>query len=173
MASKYSDKFSKKISAEEAQLQLKKEASYSGSTPLPLRLPEEFTHHDVQLAGLKNYYLREGYGPALILWHGWLGFWWDWQYIFEPLAEHFDVIVPDFRGDGDTEKTNLHDVSKYAADQPMDDQAALMEALGISEAYILAHDYGSMTTHKFLRKYADKIIKAMIIDPVTPSYSVT
>lgn len=137
------------------------------------KMPEEYSHYEVQLDGLKVHYVREGAGEPLILWHGWPGFWWDWRYVIEPLSKHFDVIIPDFRGAGDTEKTDLSDISKYSADQLADDQAAFMDALGISKAYLLAHDYGSMTAHKFIRRYPNKIIKAAILDPVTPSYAVT
>lgn len=101
------NKVTKKWSAEDAQTQRKNETSYPRSTPLPLHLPEEFEHHDAQIAGLKMLYVCEGSSPPLILWHGWLGFWWDWRYVITPLVKHFDAIVPDFRGADNTGKTEM------------------------------------------------------------------
>jgi pimeloyl-ACP methyl ester carboxylesterase len=138
-----------------------------------LRLPEEFSHKTIQLPDLKVHYVREGSGPPLILWHGWPGFWWDFRYIIGPLSEHFDVIVPDFRGSGDTEKTDLNDISKYSMDQLAEDQAAFLDALAISQCYFIAHDWGSMVAHKFIRRHREKLIKGIIFDPVTPFFEVT
>jgi pimeloyl-ACP methyl ester carboxylesterase len=137
---------------------------------MSLRRPEDFEHHHVQLPELDVHYVREGSGPPLVLWHGWPGFWWDWRYVIGPLAKNYDVIVPDFRGAGDSEKTDLSDLSKYTMTQIAEDQAAFLDALGISEAYIAAHDYGGTVAHKFLRMYPERVIKALITDPITPHF---
>ncbi|MFV0461474.1 MAG: alpha/beta fold hydrolase [Actinomycetales bacterium] len=137
---------------------------------MSLRLPDDFTHDYVELPDLRVHYVREGSGPPLVLWHGWPGFWWDWRYLIGPLSEHFDVIVPDFRGAGDSEKTDLSDLSKYTMTQVADDQAAFLDALGISQAYVVGHDYGATVAHKFLRRHPERVIKAMILDAITPGY---
>lgn len=136
-----------------------------------VRLPDEFAHHRASLPDFEMHYVREGSGTPLLLWHGWPGFWWDWRHVIGPLAEHFDVIVPDFRGAGDTDKTDLSRFQDYSIGQLADDQAALMDALGIEKAMIVGHDFGSMTAHKFLRQYPERIIKAVLLDPVTPYFS--
>ena len=69
-----------------------------------LRRPEAFKHHYAQLRDIKLHYVREGSGPPLILLHGWPGFWWEYHRNIGPLAKDFDVIVPDMRGYGDSEK---------------------------------------------------------------------
>lgn len=80
--------------------------------------------------------MREGSGPPLSVLHGWPGLRWEWNKVIGQLAENYDVIVPDLRGFGDSEKPDLADLSKSALDRAVDDQAGLLDALGIDEAYV-------------------------------------
>lgn len=86
------------------------------------------------------------------------------------LARHFDVIVPDMRGYGDSEKPDLHDLSKYHLNVVTDDHANLLEHLGIDRAYIVGHDYSALVAHKFVRKHRDRTLKALMIDPIVPGF---
>jgi len=101
------------------------------------------------------------------------GFWWDWRFVMDDLSEDFDVIVPDFRGSGDSSKFPLSDLSQYAASQIARDQAAFLDFLGIDKTYIFAHDNGATVCHKFLRLFLKRVIKAGILDPITPGYGST
>ncbi len=135
-----------------------------------IRKPDDFKHHTVQLKNVKMHYVREGKGPPLFLWHGWPGFWWEWHKNIGELAKHFDVIVPDMRGYGDTEKPDLKDIPQYHLNHVVEDYAQLMEALDIKQGYIVGHDYSSVVAHKFLRKYRSKVIKALIMDAIVPGF---
>lgn len=135
-----------------------------------MRRPEDFKHSSVQLDDVRIHYVREGSGPPLVLLHGWPGFWWEWRKVIGPLAESYDVIVPDLRGFGDSEKTDLDDVSKYSADVLMNDQGEFLDALGLSQVYLVGHDWGGIVAHKFLRKHPERVVKAAIFNPITPNY---
>jgi pimeloyl-ACP methyl ester carboxylesterase len=137
---------------------------------MPLRRPEEFTHHEAQLDGIKIHYVREGRGPPLMLMHGWPGFWWEWHKCIETLANDFDVIAPDMRGYGDSEKPDLRDLSKYHLNVVTDDHAKLLQHLGIAQAYMVGHDYSALIMHKFVRRYRDMTIKGLTIDPIVPGF---
>ena len=137
---------------------------------MAIRKPEEFKHFEQQVPGVKLHYVREGNGPVLILLHGWPGFWWEWNKVIGPLAEHFDVIVPDLRGYGDSEKPDLKNISLYTLEQAIDDIDAFMGALGIDTAYMVGHDWAALMMHKFVRKYRNRVIKAMVFDPMTPNF---
>lgn len=137
---------------------------------MPLRRPDEFAHHEAQLDDIKIHYVREGKGPPLMLMHGWPGFWWEWYKCIGPLAEHFDVIVPDMRGYGDSQKPDLADLSKFTLDVVTDDHAKLLRHLGIERAYVVGHDYSALIMHKFVRLYRDMTIKGLTIDPITPGF---
>ncbi|MBS4730408.1 alpha/beta hydrolase [Mycobacterium sp. SM1] len=137
---------------------------------MTIRRPEDFKHYEAKLPEVRVHYVREGSGPPLVLLHGWPGFWWEWSKVIGPLAENYDVIVPDLRGFGDSEKPDLADLAKYALERTTDDQAFLLDSLGIDKAYIVGHDYGGIVVHKFIRKYRDRVIKAAIFDPITPDF---
>ena len=134
-------------------------------------LPEFYSPQIIELDGVKINYVRKGSGPALLLLHGFPGFWWDWRYLIEPLSNYFDVIVPDLRGSGDSENTALSRIEDYEIGQLAEDQARLLDALNIDKCHIMSHDYGSMAAHKFLRKYPEKVIKCVMLDPVMPVFT--
>ncbi|MGH8933350.1 MAG: alpha/beta fold hydrolase [Egibacteraceae bacterium] len=137
---------------------------------MTIRRPEDFKHYEVPLPDVKIHYVREGSGPPLLLLHGWPGFWWEWSKVIGPLAEDYDVIVPSLRGFGDSEKPDVDDLSKYAIELTVDDQAHLLDELGIDQAYVVGHDWSAIVVHKFIRKYRERIIKATIIDAITPDF---
>ena len=71
-----------------------------------------FSHQHATINGLRYHYVREparpgGSGPPLFLIHGWPGFYYEWRLNIKPLAERFDVIVPDMRGYGHSDKPEL------------------------------------------------------------------
>ena len=137
---------------------------------MTMRRPEDFNHFDQQLPGVKLHYVREGSGPPLLLLHGWPGFWWEWHKVIGELARDYDVIVPDLRGYGDSEKPDLSDVSLYTLEQAIDDIDALMGGLGIDQAYLVGHDWAALMMHKLVRKYPGRVIRAMTFDPMTPDF---
>jgi pimeloyl-ACP methyl ester carboxylesterase len=137
---------------------------------MAIRRPEDFAHGEAQLPDIKIHYVREGSGPALLLVHGWPGFWWEWHKVVGELAKDFDVIVPDLRGYGDSEKPDLKDISKFHLDLATDDQANLLKHLAIDQAYVVGHDYSSLMMHKFIRKHREMTIRALMIDPIVPGF---
>ena len=137
---------------------------------MTIRKPQDFSHFEASLPGVKIHYVREGKGLPLVLLHGWPGFWWEWYKCIGELARHFDVIVPDMRGYGDSEKPDLQDVSKYHLNVVADDHANLLQHLGIDRACLVGHDFSALVMHKFVRKYRSRTIKALTIDPVVPGF---
>lgn len=137
---------------------------------MAIRRPEEFSHHEASLAGIRLHYVREGSGPPILLVHGWPGFWWEWHMNIGPLAESFDVIVPDMRGYGDSEKPPLDKIELYHLDLVVEDMIHLLDDLGIEKAYVVGHDYSALVMHKLIRKHPDRVIKAAIFDPIVPGF---
>lgn len=138
---------------------------------MAIRRPEAFDHYSVQLEEIEMHFVREGKGPPLLLLHGWPGFWWDWHMNIGPLATTFDVISADMRGYGDSEKPDLSRVELFHTDRVVEDVAQLLDRLGLEKAYIAGHDYSALVVHKFLRKYREKVIKAVIINPIVPGFN--
>lgn len=135
-----------------------------------MRKPDEFQHHHVRLDGLSLHYVREGAGPPVLLLHGWPGFWWEWHRNIGPLAHDFDVIVPDMRGFGDSEKPPLDRSDLYHMDHAVEDTRRLLDHLGIEKVSLVGHDFGAVLLHKFIRRHPHRIDRAVVVNPIVPGF---
>ena len=97
--------------------------------------------------------MRDGDGPTLVLLHGWPEFWYTWRKNIPALAESFDVVVPDLRGFGDSDKpANVPAASDYA-----DDLIELLDALDINRAGFVGHDVGAFVMHDLAQQYRGQV----------------
>ena len=88
--------------------------------------------------------------PWLLLIHGYPTSSWDWNFIWDRLGAHFRLAALDMLGFGLSEKPrNI----VYSIFSQADFQEALLEHLGISEAHILAHDYGDTVAQELLARH--------------------
>jgi pimeloyl-ACP methyl ester carboxylesterase len=111
-----------------------------------------FTSRFAQANGIRIHYVRDGRGPPLLLLHGWPEFCFVWRKCIPDLARDFDVIAPDLRGFGDTEKPTLQPSDEATADVHAADILALMDALGIAKAGIVSHDVGASAAQSMARQ---------------------
>jgi pimeloyl-ACP methyl ester carboxylesterase len=117
--------------------------------------------------GVRLHYVRKGRGPAVVLLHGWPGFWYDWRRVIPRIAEEADVIAPDFRGFGDSDKPKLPPEVGYTPEAFGKDILALLDHLGIREVVVAGHDLGA-TVAQFLARKASERIRALAL--FNPSY---
>ncbi|EYF06746.1 alpha/beta hydrolase [Chondromyces apiculatus] len=138
------------------------------------RRPEDYLHHEAQLDGIRIHYVREGRQGRLplVLLHGWPGFWWEWHRNIGPLAEHFDVIVPDLRGHGDSEKPDLSCVDLFRIDHVVDDITALLDHLDLARVCLVGQDWAALAVHKLVRRHRGRVIRAAVLNPITPGLDV-
>ena len=105
----------------------------------------DWNHEYADLPGLRMHYVRHGQGMPIILQHGWPEFWYVWRKNIPVLSEHFDIIVPDLRGFGDSENpADVPDVQDY-----VDDLSNLIEHLDLKDAGIVTHDVGAWVTQAY------------------------
>jgi haloacetate dehalogenase len=64
----------------------------------------EWTHRTAVVNGIHIHYVTHGHGAPVILLHGWPEFWYGWRQQIPVLGERFEVIVPDMRGFGYSDK---------------------------------------------------------------------
>ena len=77
----------------------------------------DWNHQYAELSDLRVHYVRHGRGMPIILQHGWPEFWYTWHKNIPVLAENFDIIAPDLRGFGDSDKpSGVSDVQDYVDD---------------------------------------------------------
>ncbi|ADQ66509.1 hydrolase or acyltransferase of alpha/beta superfamily protein [Halogeometricum borinquense DSM 11551] len=81
-------------------------------------------------------------GEPVVLLHGFPEFWYAWHEFLGPLAdEGYRVIVPDQRGYHLSDKPEA--VDAYHPDELADDVLGLLDALDLSDAHLVGHDWGA------------------------------
>src|SRR5579885_2475581 len=100
----------------------------------------------VQAGSIVMHYERRGSGEPLVLIMGFggSGAMWDDAFV-DLLAAQFDVIVPDNRGTGQSEKIDEPIELRTLAD----DVAHLLDALGIARAHVFGVSMGGMIAQEF------------------------
>jgi pimeloyl-ACP methyl ester carboxylesterase len=129
---------------------------------------DRFNHEYATINGLRYHYVRQGSGPPLFLIHGWPGFYYEWHLNIEPLAQRFEVIAPDMRGYGETDKPDVAPEEGYTPDVFAGDIRALVQHLGFEKASFLSHDFGSLWTYRFAVLYRDLVDKLVFFQPAYP-----
>lgn len=109
--------------------------------------------------GRRIFYVDEGQGPALICLHGFPTSSWDWEPIWEELTSHFRVIAADFLGFGFSDKPRSH---TYSLLEQADIIQGLAKHLSISEAHLLAHDYGDSVAQELMARHQEEGEKAAL-----------
>jgi pimeloyl-ACP methyl ester carboxylesterase len=118
--------------------------------------------------GVRIHYVRQGSGPPVLLLHGWPGFWYDWRHVIPLLAGETDVIAPDFRGFGGSDKPDLPPAEGYSPAALARDMWALLDDLGLDRVTIAAHDIGATVAQAMARHTPSRIHALVLLDPPYP-----
>ncbi|MBL4627845.1 MAG: alpha/beta hydrolase [Roseicyclus sp.] len=108
----------------------------------------------------------QGTGGAapLILLHGFPQNHRCWEKIAPHLAQHFDVIVPDLRGYGDSDAPA--GVDAYSKREMALDIVGMMDALGVERAHVLGHDRGARVSYRLALDHPERVDRLGIIEIV-------
>ena len=115
-----------------------------------------WNHEYVEANGIRVHYVRHGEGFPLVLLHGWPEFWFVWRKNIPVLAESFDVVAPDLRGFGDTEKPGKP--PEELLGNLVEDLRALADSLGFERFGIVSHDVGAYVAQGFAREYPERLV---------------
>jgi pimeloyl-ACP methyl ester carboxylesterase len=126
------------------------------------------THSTVKANGIDVHVARAGEGPPLVLLHGWPEFWYVWHKVVPLLAGKYELIMPDLRGFGATEKPYEGKSDKNTAGVMADDIAALGDALGLRSFGLVSHDVGSLVAQVFAHRYGDRLTGLFFFNCVHP-----
>lgn len=127
-----------------------------------------WNHGYVEANGVRLHYVRQGSGTPLVLLHGWPEFWFVWRKNIPALAERFDVIVPDLRGFGESDKPVLPEPPGRLLDELVEDLRGLANALTIEGFGIVSHDVGSFVAQRFAARYPERILGLFFFNCVYP-----
>jgi pimeloyl-ACP methyl ester carboxylesterase len=117
--------------------------------------------------GFRLAYERTGSGPAVLLLHGWPGDRTDYRAVVPLVSETADVIAPDLRGFGESDKHEAEPAREYSAAAQARSVAGLIEELALDRAVIAGYDIGSRIAQTLARDRPD-LVRALVIAPPLP-----
>jgi pimeloyl-ACP methyl ester carboxylesterase len=112
--------------------------------------------------GVDLNYEVHGNGYPLVLAHGFTASMDMWADQIPAFAEKYRVVTYDSRGHGESEAPA--DLAQYDLWTCVDDQRALMDYLGIDEAYVGGLSMGGMIAMRFALKYAERVRALLLCD---------
>jgi pimeloyl-ACP methyl ester carboxylesterase len=122
---------------------------------------------DRAVDGFRLAYDRTGQGPAVLLLHGWPGDRTDYREVVPLVAASAEVIVPDLRGFGESDKHEADPAAQYNAVAQARSVAGLIEELGLRRPVIAGYDVGSRVAQAIARERPD-LVSALVIAPPLP-----
>lgn len=115
-------------------------------------------------------YLRGGDGPPLLLLHGAPGSAHAWAGAGRMLTSHYDVIIPDLSGFGDSDRSNDHlhlDHALYA-EAHADTVYHLLDHLQVKTLFLGGHNFGGLLALTLLRLFPDLSAQGLALAASTP-----
>jgi pimeloyl-ACP methyl ester carboxylesterase len=117
--------------------------------------------------GFRIAYDRAGQGPPVILLHGWPGDRADYRDVTPMLSDQADVVAPDLRGFGESDKHAEDPASAYSAQAQARSVLGLIDELGLRDPVIAGYDVGSRVAQTIARQ-APGAIRALVVSPPLP-----
>jgi len=128
-----------------------------------------YRSHYLTVNGVRLHYWREGRGRPLILLHGWPEFCRTWRRLIPLLEGEFELIAPDLRGFGDSDKPYDGPSDAMTPEVLADDLEALIEALDLPEPPgLVAHDVGSAVAQALARRRPESLAGLFFFNCVYP-----
>lgn len=112
-----------------------------------------------QVNDISMYYELHGKGAPIVLVEGFASNHQTWEEYVEPLAKHFQVLVFDNRGCGQTDAPE----GAYSIEMLSKDAASLMDALKIKRAHMIGHSMGGSIIQQICFDYPEKIHKGILL----------
>jgi pimeloyl-ACP methyl ester carboxylesterase len=126
-------------------------------------------HRSAPVDGFSLAYDRAGSGDPVVLLHGWPGDHGDWREVSAILAAggRHEIVVPDLRGFGESDKHQADPDGAYSAAGQADSVIALIGELGLRRPVIGGYDVGSRIAQQVARVAADSV-RALVLAPPLP-----
>ena len=123
-----------------------------------------FALSEVAANGTTIHVRRGGRGPAVVLLHGYGETGDMWVPLARELARDRTVLVPDLRGMG----LSSRPAGGYDKKTQAGDIAGVMDALGVQQADVVAHDIGNMVAFQFAAQHPQRVRRLVLIDAPVP-----
>jgi N-formylmaleamate deformylase len=128
--------------------------------PLEELIPRHWLQETVVANGARHHYYRTGGGkpPALLL-HGFLDGAPSWFAVARRLERELDLIMPDARGHGRSQRSGGH----HDLDRLAEDAAAIVHALGVAPTGVIGHSMGGGTGMRMADRHPD-LVRALVVE---------
>ena len=123
-------------------------------------------HSSSPVDGFRLAYERDGAGPPVILLHGWPGDHADHRDVMALLRERADVIAPDLRGFGASDKHREDPAAAYSAAAQARSVLGLVDELGLERPVVAGYDVGSRVAQAIARAAPDRVRAAVVCPPL-------
>jgi len=123
--------------------------------------------HSEPVDGFRLAFDRSGTGQPVILLHGWPGDRTDYRVLVPDLAPHCDVVVPDLRGFGESDKHPADPAEQYSAAAQARSVAGLIRELGLNRPVLAGYDIGSRIAQTVAQQNPD-LVRALVVAPPLP-----
>jgi pimeloyl-ACP methyl ester carboxylesterase len=110
---------------------------------------------------------REGAGPPVVLLHGWPGDRGDYARVVPLLRDAADVVVPDLRGFGASDKHAEDPARSYSAAAQARSVAGLISELGLDAPVLAGYDVGSRVAQAIACE-SPGAVRALVLSPPLP-----
>ena len=127
-------------------------------------MADQWEHRTAAVNGINIHYVIEGQGAPVVFIHGWPEFWYSWRHQIPVLSERYQVIVPDMRGFGYSDKP-LHG---YDTKTSASDIYQLVRQLGHEKVSIVAHDIGVRVAYRFALDHEETVSRMVLLDSTPP-----
>jgi pimeloyl-ACP methyl ester carboxylesterase len=117
--------------------------------------------------GFRLAYDRTGDGPPVVLLHGWPGSRADFRLVAARLADSADVVVPDLRGFGESDKHAVDPEEGYSGAAQARSVIGLLEELQLGPAVLAGYDIGSRIAQAVAQAVPDRV-RALVVTPPAP-----
>ncbi len=128
-------------------------------------MTDQWNHKTARVNGINIHYVVHGQGSPVILIHGWPEFWYSWRNQIPALAEHFQVIAPDMRGFGYSDKP-LHGYDTRTA---ASDIYELARSLGHQQVALVGHDIGARVAYRYCLDHEEAVERLALLDATPPT----
>jgi pimeloyl-ACP methyl ester carboxylesterase len=112
-------------------------------------------------------YDRSGEGDPVVLLHGWPGDRTDYEALVPLLAGDAEVVVPDLRGFGASDKHPAPPAEAYSAAAQARSVLGLVDELGLEAPVLAGYDIGSRIAQAAARAAPDRV-RALVVSPPLP-----
>jgi len=121
----------------------------------------------VRANGIRMNVWTGGEGPTLVLLHGYPQTGQMWHKVSPTLMKQFNLIIPDLRGYGDSEKARSGFDKKTMAK----DVACLASELGHETFFLMGHDRGARVAHRLALDFPERVEKLVVLD-IVPTHTI-